>query len=99
MKAYTEEEFLDSFTRAFLHHGADYIEFDGHVARNRFLREATQWGLDNDIIYEDKTMGLLYSDSQWTVQIFKLTETGKAKIFSSPENKNSILDVMIEPLI
>lgn len=97
---YTEKEFLDSFTRAFRDGKADYITFDGHVARSRFLREATQWGLDNNIIYEDVDMSTLYSDSQWTVQIFRLTDAGRAKIFSrldpQIEDHTSALDVMID---
>lgn len=100
METYTEKEFLDSFTRAFRDGKADYIVFDGHVARSRFLREATQWGLDNDIIYEDETMGALHSDSQWTVQIFRLTEPGREKLFSrldpQVEDKTSVLDIIIE---
>lgn len=100
METYTEKEFLDSFTRAFRDGQADYITFDGHVARSRFLREATQWGLDNDIIYEDVSMSEMHSDSQWTVQIFRLTEQGRDKIFSrldpQVEDKASVLDVIIE---
>lgn len=97
---FSEKEFLDSFTRAFRDGKADYITFDGHIARSRFLREATQWGLDNDIIYEDELESAIQSDSQWTVQIFRLTESGREKIFSrldpQVEDKTSVLDAMLE---
>lgn len=99
MAEYTEKEFLDSFTRAFRDGQADYIVFDGHVGRNPFLRVATQWGVDNDIIYEDEDASEAHSDSQWTVQIFRLTDFGKKKIFSRldphVEEQNSILDAIV----
>jgi hypothetical protein len=97
---FTEKEYLDSFTRAFRDGKADYIVFDGHVGRNRFLRESIQWGLDNDIIYEDKYEGLCQSSEQWTVQIFRLTELGQEKIFSrldpQVKDKTSVLDTIVD---
>lgn len=100
MDTYSEKEFLDSFTRAFRDGSADYIVFDGHVGRSEFLRQATQWGLDNDIIFEDKTASQMHSEEQWTVQIFRLTEEGKQKIFSrldpQIEDKTSVLDVVVD---
>ncbi|MBS1722769.1 MAG: hypothetical protein JSS66_07235 [Armatimonadetes bacterium] len=75
---YPEQEFYDSLRRAFTgSNAADYITFDGHVARNKFLRQCIQWGVDNDVLYEDKTTSELLSDSQWTVQAFRLTDRGK----------------------
>lgn len=71
---YTEQDLEASLRRLFVDDGgADFIGFDEHALRNRFLSEALQYGLDNGWLYGGETVG----DEQWTQIRYGLSEQGK----------------------
>lgn len=71
-----QQEYLASFRRAFVDHRSESILFDGHEARNKFLRDGLNWAIDQGIIYHDEKSDWLYSDSQWTTLVYRLTDKG-----------------------
>ena len=74
---FSESELEASFKWAFADKKKDYILFDGHSARSRFLVAALDLGLKKGFLYEDEATGRLHSDSQWTSQAYRLTPEGK----------------------
>ena len=70
---YTKKDLEDSLRRAFVDKKANFIRFDGHTARNKFLSSAIQHGLDQDLLYFARETG----DSQWTEHHYKLSQKGK----------------------
>ena len=63
----------DSLRRAFVDGKADYIVYDGHTARKKFLREAFELGRDMEWLDEGQEGG----DEQWTTIKYRLTPEGK----------------------
>lgn len=93
---YSPREFIESLTRAFSGpDAADYVIYDGQVARNRFLRECLQWALGKDLIYEDNNTSEMISDSQYTAQAFRLTDLGR-RVVLEPEAPPSLLDEILD---
>lgn len=85
-----QQEYLASFRRAFVDHRSDSILFDGHDARSKFLRDGLNWGLGQGILYHDEKSDWLYSDSQWTTLVYRLTDKGR-EILGLPRKESKQL--------
>jgi len=72
MADYTKQDLEDSLRRAFVDGKADFILYDGHEARNEFLREGITLGLENGWL-----VGKEKNEEQWTTIEYRLTEKGK----------------------
>ena len=67
------QEYLDSFKRAFIKGGADYIIIDGWSGG--YLRNAVAWGLGEKIIHHDPNIES--GDEQYTIKGYRLTDKGR----------------------
>ena len=72
-KNYTERDLEASLRRAFVEGKADFIPFDGHTARNGFLRDGINYGQERGWLDEGKEI----NEEQWTTIEYRLTEKGK----------------------
>lgn len=69
-------EFDASFKRAFGDKRAKHITFDGHDARNDFLSQGINYGLEEGLLSYLGDGG----DSQSTVMVYELTDKGRTHL-------------------
>ena len=67
-----KEDLEASLRRAFVDGKADFIIFDGHTARNEFLRDGVNYGIKQGWLYGTEKNG-----EQWTTIEYRLTDEGK----------------------
>lgn len=72
VKDYTEKDLEAALRRAFVDRESDFIIFDGHEARNEFLRDGINYGLENEWVYGNEV-----EEEQWTTIKYRLTDKGK----------------------
>jgi hypothetical protein len=73
-KDWTEKDLEDSLRRFFTRHGSEERKMmDGHEARNQYLREGVELGLDKGWLRNAGDGG----DEQWTEFYYELTTKGK----------------------
>ncbi len=70
------EEYKGSLRRAF--EDADYIIVDGWC--NRYIKECTDWALNEGFISPDKMASKKESDSQYTALCYRLTDKGHKEL-------------------
>jgi hypothetical protein len=70
---FREEELELSLRRAFVDRRADYIIYDGHTARNRFLSASISFGKERGWLTEPQERG----DEQWKEYHYRLSKKGR----------------------
>lgn len=86
MEEKSQTEYLASLNRAFFgDKPADYIVVDG--SSTEFIRNATQFALDQNLISYDKQTSDSISDSQYTGLAYRLTPTGRKTLQNLPRSK------------
>ena len=70
---YTDKDLEDSLRRAFVDKKFPSILMDGHEARNEFLRDALNYGINRGLL----CVGEQINKSQYTAVNYVLTDQGK----------------------
>lgn len=71
--SFPTSKFDESFKRAFGDKRTKTITFDGHDARNKFLSQGINYGLEEGLLSYLGDEG----DDQWTVMVYELTDKGR----------------------
>lgn len=81
IKAYAIQEYIDSFRRAFVDRGADFITLDSNMRGQKFLAASVAWALEEGWMHCSDVGGYpLDLDAQETVWAFRLTDKGRAEL-------------------
>jgi hypothetical protein len=74
-------EYKACLKRAFIEGNADYITVDGWCSM--FIRQCTDWALEQGWVYFDQKTSDLISESQYTAMCYRLTDKGRQELVNA----------------